>query len=263
MKRLLPLVAASAALALVPAAQAGPIVDEAVAALQSSPVYVDPGAELAISSADQNELREKIDTAGAGPVYIAILPAAAELGGRRQSRRRPSGAPRRARTQGNVRGRDRKPLSRGKRRPGERSCRPPCHRGTRRPPRPGRDGDAAGLHRPRGDGAFRRDEWWRRRRRRRPGRRRKHPDRAARRRRRHLPRLPRRTETTTKPGRARGGQGRGARRPDRPRRRRAEARATSRIESGGKSRVRAGARFLRARRPARTIARPDRDSSKR
>ena len=79
MKRLLLLVAASAALALVPAAQAGPIVDKAVAALQSSPVYVDPGAELAISSADQNQLRAKIDGAGAGPVYIAILPAAAEL----------------------------------------------------------------------------------------------------------------------------------------------------------------------------------------
>ena len=47
--------------------------------MQSSPVYVDPGAELAISSADQDQLRRKIDTAGAGPVYIAILPAAAEL----------------------------------------------------------------------------------------------------------------------------------------------------------------------------------------
>jgi hypothetical protein len=47
--------------------------------LRSSPVYVDPGADLAISSADQDRLREKIDGAGAGPVYFAILPAAAEL----------------------------------------------------------------------------------------------------------------------------------------------------------------------------------------
>jgi hypothetical protein len=78
-KRLLLLVAASAALVLVPAAQAGPIVDKAVAGLQSSPVYVDPAAELAISSADQDKLRERVDGAGAGPVYIAILPAAAEL----------------------------------------------------------------------------------------------------------------------------------------------------------------------------------------
>lgn len=78
MKRLLLLAAASAALVLVPAAQAGPIVDRTVTALQSSPVFVDPGAELAISSADQSRLRQEIDSAGVGPVYIAILPAAAE-----------------------------------------------------------------------------------------------------------------------------------------------------------------------------------------
>jgi hypothetical protein len=77
-KRLLLLAAVSAALVLAPAAQAGPLVDKAVAALQSSPVYVDPGAELAISATDQNRLRQKIDSVGAGPVYIAILPAAAE-----------------------------------------------------------------------------------------------------------------------------------------------------------------------------------------
>ncbi|MGZ4417255.1 MAG: hypothetical protein ACXVRV_03660, partial [Gaiellaceae bacterium] len=70
--------AMAAALALVPVAQAGPIIDRAVAALNSDPVYVDPAAELAPSSADQDGLRRKIDLAGAGPVYIAILPAAAE-----------------------------------------------------------------------------------------------------------------------------------------------------------------------------------------
>jgi hypothetical protein len=41
-------------------------------------VYVDPVAELAIGSADQSRLRQTIDSAGAGPVYIAILPLAAE-----------------------------------------------------------------------------------------------------------------------------------------------------------------------------------------
>ena len=61
-----------------PAAQAGPIIDRAVAALNSDPVYVDPAAELAPPSADQDGLRRKIDLAGAGPVYVAILPAAAE-----------------------------------------------------------------------------------------------------------------------------------------------------------------------------------------
>ena len=80
MRRLLLLASATAAaLVLVPAAQAGPIIDRAVAALNSDPVYVDPAAELASSPADQDRLRRKIDSAGAGPVYIAILPAAAEL----------------------------------------------------------------------------------------------------------------------------------------------------------------------------------------
>ena len=78
MRRTLLLASATAALVLVPAAQAGPIVDRAVAALNSDPVYVDPAAELAPSSADQDRLRRKIDLAGAGPVYIAILPTAAE-----------------------------------------------------------------------------------------------------------------------------------------------------------------------------------------
>ena len=70
--------ATAAALVLVPAAQAGPIIDRAVAALNSDPVYVDPAAELAASPADQDRLRRQIDSAGAGPVYIAILPNAAE-----------------------------------------------------------------------------------------------------------------------------------------------------------------------------------------
>ena len=80
MKRLLVLASAfAAALVLVPGAQAGPIIDRAVAALRSDPVYVDPAAELAPSAADRNRLREKIDSADAGPVYIVILPNAAEL----------------------------------------------------------------------------------------------------------------------------------------------------------------------------------------
>jgi hypothetical protein len=66
------------ALVVVPAAQAGPIIDRAVAALNSDPVYVDPAAELAVSPADQDRLRRGIDNAGAGPVYVAILPTTAE-----------------------------------------------------------------------------------------------------------------------------------------------------------------------------------------
>jgi hypothetical protein len=80
MKRLLLLASAfAAALLVVPVAEAGPIIDRAVAALSSDPVYVDAAAKLAPSAADQDRLREKIDGAGAGPVYIAILPNAAEL----------------------------------------------------------------------------------------------------------------------------------------------------------------------------------------
>jgi len=79
-KRLLLLASAFAvALVFVPGGQAGPIIDRAVAALHSDPLYVDPAAVLAPSAADQNRLRQEIDSAGAGPVYIAILPNSAEL----------------------------------------------------------------------------------------------------------------------------------------------------------------------------------------
>ncbi len=78
MKRGLLLASAAAALMLVPAADAGRRIDEAVAALRLDPVYVDPSAELAIGAGDQSRLRRRIDTAGAGPVYIAILPGATE-----------------------------------------------------------------------------------------------------------------------------------------------------------------------------------------
>lgn len=67
-----------AALVVAPAADAGPRIDAAVAGLRADPVYVDPTAELAIDAGDQARLREKIDGAGAGPLYIAIVPLAAE-----------------------------------------------------------------------------------------------------------------------------------------------------------------------------------------
>jgi hypothetical protein len=77
-RQVLLLVVAGAALAFVPIARAGPTIDQAVEALRSDPVYVDPAAELAIDAGDETRLRRKLDTAGAGPVYIAILPLAAE-----------------------------------------------------------------------------------------------------------------------------------------------------------------------------------------
>ncbi len=79
MKRALLLAcAAGAALGLASPARAGEQIDAAVAALRSDPVYVDPNAELAVDANDQAELRRTIHTAGAGPVYIAILRGNAE-----------------------------------------------------------------------------------------------------------------------------------------------------------------------------------------
>jgi hypothetical protein len=75
---LLPACAVAASLVFASTAGAGPILDRAVAALRSDPVYVDPDAELAIGGADQQRLRQTIDTAGAGPVFIAVLPLSAE-----------------------------------------------------------------------------------------------------------------------------------------------------------------------------------------
>ncbi|CAN5210293.1 hypothetical protein BH18ACT12_BH18ACT12_02350 [soil metagenome] len=78
MRRSLLVASVAAALVFVPAAFAGPRIDAAIDALRSDPVYVAPDAELRISGDDERRLRERIDAAGAGPVYIAILPQAAE-----------------------------------------------------------------------------------------------------------------------------------------------------------------------------------------
>jgi hypothetical protein len=58
-------------------------VANAVEELRRNPVYVDPNAEIKLSEAEADELRGRIREAGAGPIYIAILPAAAadEAGG--------------------------------------------------------------------------------------------------------------------------------------------------------------------------------------
>jgi hypothetical protein len=77
-KRGVLLACAVAALVIVPPSAAGPRIDAAVAGLRADSVYVDPTAELTIDAGDRARLREKIDTAAAGPVYIAILPLATE-----------------------------------------------------------------------------------------------------------------------------------------------------------------------------------------
>jgi hypothetical protein len=84
MRRLLALFAPLLlALVLAPAARAGEIIDRAVQALAADPVYVDPDAEAAIPASDAERLRQEITAKRAGPMYVAILPAAAadEAGG--------------------------------------------------------------------------------------------------------------------------------------------------------------------------------------
>ena len=78
---------AALALALLPAAasaqQSGSLVSEAAASLRTTPVYVHPDAEEAITPAQDDELERLIGETGAGPLYVAILPEAAkdEAGG--------------------------------------------------------------------------------------------------------------------------------------------------------------------------------------
>jgi hypothetical protein len=49
--------------------------DRAADALELDPVYVDSDAERAISEGDAEDLRQTIADSGAGPVYLAVLPA--------------------------------------------------------------------------------------------------------------------------------------------------------------------------------------------
>jgi hypothetical protein len=53
----------------------GSAVDQAVDALGSDPVYVDPRAGSSLSAGEAEELRQKIGESGAGPIYIAVFPA--------------------------------------------------------------------------------------------------------------------------------------------------------------------------------------------
>jgi hypothetical protein len=79
------LVVFAAALAVMAAGTAGAagMLTDAAAGLAGDPVYVDPTAERAIGEADAEQLRDRIKAEDAGPLYIAILPAAAtrEAGG--------------------------------------------------------------------------------------------------------------------------------------------------------------------------------------
>lgn len=81
MKRLLALtlVAAAAALAVGPAAMAGPI-DDAATTLRRDPVFVHPDAERRLEQDEADRLRTRITQSGA-PVFIAMLPSSASPSG--------------------------------------------------------------------------------------------------------------------------------------------------------------------------------------
>ena len=74
------LAAAPAALAQ---ATATDVIERAARALEDDPVYVDPDAEADLDEAAADRIRERIRERGAGPMYVAILPAEAadEAGG--------------------------------------------------------------------------------------------------------------------------------------------------------------------------------------
>jgi hypothetical protein len=64
-----------ALLLLVPApAQAGELIDRAVAGLESDNVYVDPDADPALSATEADELRDRISTSGAAPMFVIVAP---------------------------------------------------------------------------------------------------------------------------------------------------------------------------------------------
>jgi hypothetical protein len=73
----------AAALVAVPSAAAAGIVDTAAQQLRNDPVYVDPAARDTLPRADELRVEDEIETAGAGAVYVVVLPesAAREAGG--------------------------------------------------------------------------------------------------------------------------------------------------------------------------------------
>jgi len=62
------------ALVSAPSATAQDAVGEAARALAGDPVYVDAAAERALTGAEAEALRRRIEERGAGPLYVAVLP---------------------------------------------------------------------------------------------------------------------------------------------------------------------------------------------
>src|SRR5215211_7124618 len=73
----------AATLAVAAPASAQGVLSQAAQELRTSPVYVAPDAERALSDQEVSRLRDLIAEQGAGPMYVAVLPASArdEAGG--------------------------------------------------------------------------------------------------------------------------------------------------------------------------------------
>ena len=63
------------------AAEGTGVVDAAVEALREDVVYVHPDAEAALTPAEAEQLTDRILAADAGPIYVAVLPEAAQVEG--------------------------------------------------------------------------------------------------------------------------------------------------------------------------------------
>jgi hypothetical protein len=70
-----------AALVIAAAPATADAVEVAASALRSNPVYVDPSAERRLDPGEADRIRSRIEQTGAGPMYVAILPRAAAVGG--------------------------------------------------------------------------------------------------------------------------------------------------------------------------------------
>src|SRR5687767_11912458 len=70
-------------LVFAPAARAGELIDRAASELQQDNVYVDPDADPTLTDEQAQALRARIASEGAGPMYVAVMPAAiaGEAGG--------------------------------------------------------------------------------------------------------------------------------------------------------------------------------------
>src|SRR5262245_9401791 len=77
MRRLL-VASAVVALSFVPAATAGPILDRTSQSLANDPVYVDPAATPTLTPSEASALASEIADKGDGPIFVAVLPAAAK-----------------------------------------------------------------------------------------------------------------------------------------------------------------------------------------